>query len=94
MTKPQKIEGGKKRVENKEILDDLIRKSKGAVKKLTYIELGIFLGDIGFDADWVSLGDAHDYLGGYENESEDSEIKTALDKGDILTVTKIIYSKL
>lgn len=60
---------------NKDILDTLI-KGFPRVKKMTYIELGIFLEKIfPYQLDWVSLGEAHDYLGGYKNEKRDNKIK-------------------
>ena len=62
---------------NKKILDELV-KLDPSVKKMTYIELGIFLSEIFDNVDWVSLGEAHDYLGGYKNEKRDNQIKSEI----------------
>ena len=66
--------------ENKRILNK-IKKDFPKISKMTYLELGIFLGKIlGKTPDWVSLGEAHDYLGGYKNEDRDRKIKDEIVK--------------
>ena len=71
---------------NKAIIDRLHGILKN-LHKLTYIELGILLGNLDFDTEWVSLGEAHDYLGGYENGERDKLTKLVLDI-DIFHPTK------
>ena len=71
---------------NKNIIDRLHKQLKN-LHKLTYIELGILLGNLDFDTEWVSLGEAWDYLGSYENEKRDKKTKAVLDI-DIFHPTK------
>lgn len=71
---------------NKKLLDDLKKKLPN-IDKLTYIELGILLENLGFHTDWVSLEEAHDYLGKYENDDRDHLTKTVLNI-DIFHLTK------
>ena len=68
---------------NKQIIDRFVkigRKHKLNLKEMTYIELGIFLQSMDFKIDWVSLGDAHEYLGGYENEERDNKLKKEIEE--------------
>lgn len=65
--------------DNKELLDELKVKYPKVIN-MTYTELGIFLEDLGFHTDWVSLGEAHDYLGGYKNEKRDSKFRKDIDE--------------
>jgi len=70
---------------NKEILDELVIDTP-KIKKMTYIELGIFLQALNLDIDWISLGEAHDYLGGYVNEGRDMKIKQEIN--EMLTMSE------
>lgn len=80
--------------DNKGLLDDLIKKN-ARIKNLTYMQLGIFLNMIKVgEIDWISLSEAHDYLGGYINEEEDTVIKSLISKGDGRGVDEIILNKL
>lgn len=78
---------------NKEILDHLVSVNP-IVKQLTYIELGIFLDILDYHTDFVSLVEAHEYLGSYKNEEIDSKIKQLLDEGRIREVDKMIVDKV
>jgi hypothetical protein len=73
--------------DNKELLDNLIEENC-RVKELTYIELGMFLTTFGYKVDWISLAEAHVYLGGYKNDDRDNKIKSLLDKGGNFEVVK------
>jgi len=79
--------------DNKELLDEL-KKIYPKITKLTYIELGILLNRLGIGPlDFISLGNAHDYLGGYKNEKRDKELTDEISKGDklnIINITKIL----
>lgn len=66
---------------NRLILEDL-KKTLPGITKLTCIELGILLLELDLAIDWASLGDAHDYLGKYENEERDRELKRAMDEAN------------